>query len=175
MDNVIRTVIGKLVSGRTKGDKAARAAIEPGVYEVDTTVHVTGKLTVGEDHEIAPTASLLNKEFFAMVLHNAGVTREAAVKAMEEAASEYLLGWTGSEEDKEAAKEARKEKLAEYDPEGKMAGLIDGFKGRLPMVPSKGKTTWKGNFIEVEGTATTEIGEEGVAVETVLEKTEDVA
>ena len=129
--------------------KAARKELEVGEHNVNATVKLQGTLTVAEDQEIAPTASLLNLEFLSLVLHHAGVTREAAAKAIEEVAGEYLVDWTGSKEDKKAAKAARKERVAAIDPEGKFKAVVDSFKEKLPKVPRAGKVVFKGEVVEV--------------------------
>lgn len=165
MKNATTIALTKVVSGRSKNAKDAREALEPGEYAVDTTVHITGTMKVGDDHDIAPTASLLNQDFLALVLHHAGITRKAAVEAIEKVADDYLIDWTGSEEDKEAAKTARKAKVAEFDPEGNIASLISGFKNSLPRIPSKGKVTWKGTVAEIEAIGEPMEIEEAVAIE----------
>ena len=149
MKDATRIAVGRVVSGKAKADKEARANLKPGEYNIDTTVHITGKLTVGEDHTIAPTSSLLNKEFLVLVLNHAGITRKAAMSSIERVAEDYLVNWTGSKEDKEAAKVARKERVADFDPDGAVEAFFDGFKKTLPQIPSKGKVTWKGSAEEI--------------------------
>lgn len=146
----------------TKGIKAkiakeARGNMEPGEYEVDATVHITGRIKVGEDHTIAPTASILNKEFLVMVLHHAGITRKAAAKVIREVAGDYLVNWKGTDEDKKNAKEERQALVAGFDPEGQIAAVFEAFKESLPQIPSKGKVTWKGNVEEIVVEAPMEI------------------
>jgi len=157
MKNATTIAITKVVSGRSKAAKEARKALEPGEYDIDTTVHITGTLKVGEDHTIAPTASLLNQEFLALVLHHAGITRDAAANVIKKVADDYLVNWTGSDEDKASAKEERKALVAAFDPEGKIEGIFAEFKDTLPQIPSKGKVTWKGNAEEVAADAPAEI------------------
>jgi len=157
MKNATTIAITKVVSGRSKDAKAARAALKPGEYPVDATVHITGTLRVGEDHDITPTASILNQEFLALVLHHAGITREAAANLIEKVADEYLIDWTGSKEDKDAAKAARKAKVAEIDPDGKIESIFADFKAALPRIPSAGKVTWKGNVAEIEAATEADI------------------
>ena|GEM_PF-5555287 len=157
MKNATTIAITKLVSGRSKVAKEAREALNPGEYEIDTTVHITGTMKIGEAHEIAPTASILNADFLTMVLHHAGITRDAATKLIEKVASDYLVDWTGSDEDKEEAKAARKAKVEEIDPDGKIKAIFSEFKNSLPRIPSKGKVTWKGNVSEIEAATPADI------------------
>jgi len=156
MENATTIAVTKGV--KAKIAKEARGNMNPGSYDVDTTVRIKGTLKVGEDRDIAATASILNKEFLVLVLHNAGITRKAAARVIEEVAGDYLTNWTGSDEDKDAAKAARKAKVAEFDPEGKIAAIFDGFKDTLPRIPSKGKVTWKGNVEEITNSVEIEIG-----------------
>ncbi len=128
----------------SKESKSARAELEAGEHRVSGTFTVDGTLLIAEDQEIKATASLLNKEFLALVLHHAGITRDHAKKVIGEVAEDYLIDWSGSKEDKKAAKKARKAAVAEYDPEGKIAGAFDEFAEDLPKVPRAGKVTFKG-------------------------------
>jgi hypothetical protein len=150
MKNETTIALTKVVSGKSKDTKVARACLKPGEYKVDTTVHVVGTMRVAEDNDIAPTVSILNTDFLALVLHHAGITREASAKLIKEIADDYLIDWTGSEEDKKKAKAARKAKVAEIDPEGKIRAIFDDLKASLPRIPAKGKVTWKGTVVEVE-------------------------
>jgi len=144
MNDLTTMAISKAVSGTSKAAKDARNALTVGEHRVSATVRLDGVLRVEADQEITPTASLLNEDFLALVLHHAGITREAAARAIEAVASDYLVDWTGSKEDKAAAKAARKAKVASFDPEGKLATFFEGFKSRLPKVPRAGKVEFKG-------------------------------
>jgi len=165
MKDATTIALTKVISGRSKDAKNAREALEPGEYVVDTTVHITGTMKVGEDHDIAPTASILNADFLTLVLHHAGITRDAAAKVIEEVAGDYLIDWTGSDEDKADAKAARKAKIEEIDPDGKIKAIFADFKNSLPRIPSKGKVTWKGSVAEIEAIGEPMEIEEAVAIE----------
>lgn len=63
----------------------ARAALTPGVYNVDTTVRVTGTVKVGEDYDVAPTVSIPLKETLALFIAYSGICGEHAIKALRQA------------------------------------------------------------------------------------------
>lgn len=164
MNTLVTMAISKAISGNSKTAKDARAAMTVGEHNVKATVVLDGKLIVEEDQEIKATASILNEDFLALVLHHAGITREAAVKAITEVAGEYLVDWTGSKEDKANAKAARKAKLASIDPDGKISNIFATFADTLPKVPRAGKVTFKGKVEEVSQPVLTIVeNEEGVA------------
>lgn len=148
MDKLTTVVMGKIVSDASKNWKESRDEMYPGSHDVDFTVRVHGNLVIEDDKEITPTASLLNVENMLLILRAAGCTREAAMRAIEEVASEYLVNWIGSDADKASADAARKAKLAEYDPDGKGKSAFDEFKKRLPKIPSHGRVICKGLAIE---------------------------
>jgi len=70
--------------------KTARQKIEVGTHAVDCNVHITGTLTVCEDEEYTPTASIPLKAALALFVRYSGATRDAAIKAMERAMIEAL-------------------------------------------------------------------------------------
>jgi len=129
--------------------KAKAAELTVGRHEVNAVVRLNGELIVAEGQMIAPTASLMSVEFLLLTLKAAGVTREHAMKAVESVAGEYLVDWTGSAADKKAAKKARKDALAEFDPEEKGKAVFDEFKNRLPKIPRKGAVKFEGTVEEV--------------------------
>lgn len=149
MKDITTIAVSKAVSGKTKAAKAARSALTVGTHPVSTMVHFDGTLTVEDDQMIAATASLMNEDFLSLVLHHAGITRESALKAIEAVAGDYLVDWKGSDEDKKAAKAARKAKLEQLDPDGKLSGIFSTFKASLPKIPRAGKVTFKGAVTEV--------------------------
>lgn len=150
MNSTTTMAISRAISGTSKDAKAARETLTVGEHEVNVVVHLQGKLKVEEDQEIASTASLLSEDFLALVLHHAGITREHALKVIEDVAGNYLADWTGSKEDKKAAKAARAAKVAEFDPEGRMSAVFDAFKARLPKTPRKGAVSFVGKVEEME-------------------------
>lgn len=147
MNNIETLAMSKAVTKKVVD--ASREEVTAGKYFVDMTVHIKGDLSVGRDTEVTPTASLLSVDFLLLAFHSAGITRKAAMKAIKNVADGYLVNWTGSEEDKERAKEARQEALKAYDPEGKMSKLFSSFKADLPKVPRKGNVTFKGKIDEI--------------------------
>jgi hypothetical protein len=140
--------INKAISDKTV--KAARNQLEEGRYEVDALVRVVGEVVVRADTSKAPTTSLLSVPFFLMVLRAAGVTRRAALSAIEKVAKEYLKDWEGDNVDKEMAKLQRETALKEYDPERRMAALFDSLKVSLPKVPVKGAVKFEGTVEQFE-------------------------
>jgi hypothetical protein len=147
MDNIKNLIMSKAVTKKVLDE--SRRNVTAGKYHVDMTVRVRGDLSVGEDTETTPTASLLSVDFLLLAFHAAGVTRGAAMKAIGNVADGYLVNWTGSKEDKEKAKEARQEALDSYDPDGKMKELFSRFKDDLPKVPKKGSVKFKGEVEEI--------------------------
>lgn len=157
MKDLTRIATSKVISTKKNDYKEARKSLKPGDYDVDTTVRITGRIRVAEDLDSAATASLLNKEFVILLLHHAGVTREASVRLIENLADDYLSEWTSSKEDKDNAKKLRKSKIAEIDPEGKIASIFDGLKDRIPRIRKSGPVTWKGTVEEIGLSEVTEI------------------
>ena len=149
MKNLTTIAVSKAISGSTKAAKEARAALTVGKHEVHAVVNFDGVLTVEEDQEITPTASILNEEFLALVLHHAGITRESALRTVSLVAKDYLADWTTSKEDKKAAKAMRKAQVAKFDPEGRLSGIFQEFKATLPKIPRAGKVTFKGSVEEL--------------------------
>lgn len=145
MDAVTKTAIAKVF--KDKELKLARKELKTGTHPVSGVFRIEGELAVAEDHKIAATASLLNKEFLALVLHHAGITREHAKKVIGEVAEGYLVNWKGTNEDKKAAKEAREKAIAEYDPKGDLASIFSDFAAKLPEVPRTGAVKFKGTVV----------------------------
>lgn len=150
MKNVTEMALAKV---KTKPAKMAA-----GRHEVNTVVRLTGEIVVAEDQQIAPTASLMSVDFLLLTLKAAGVTREHAMKVIEEVAGEYLVDWTGTKEDKKAAKKARKDAVLAFDPDNKGKEVFDKFKAGLPTIPRNGA-------VKFEGTAQEVVVSDGVLVE----------
>jgi len=150
MENLTTVAVAKAVSDKTKNYKAARGALEAGSHAINTTVKLVGSIEIAEDTNKTSTCSLLNEDFLALVLHHAGVTRKSAAAAIEKVAAECLEGWTGSKEDKKAAKEVRAEAVAKFDPNGEIKAIFAGIKDRLPRTPVKGSVKFVGEVIEIE-------------------------
>lgn len=143
---------------RKKDVTSARDALSEGRYEVDMLVRLMGEVVVGRDTQKTATTSLMSVEFLLLTLRAAGVTRGAAMASIKAVASGYLNGWTGSDEDKEMAKRARKEALGKYDPKGEMSKIFDGVKAELPSIPVRGSVKFEGTVEEVqEGTGVVSI------------------
>jgi hypothetical protein len=134
----------------SKGIKLAKEdkAIE-GRHHVSALVRIEGDIVVGKDSDRASTASLLTTEFFAMILHASGITREAAMAKVSEVAEVYLKGWTGTDEEKAAAKKLREEALAMYDFNGKCKDMLAEAVKKLPRTPVSGSVKFEGEISEV--------------------------
>jgi len=165
MKNETTIALAGLINKRGKEYKGARGALGVGKHEVDATVHISGTLTIEPDTDKASTASILNEDFLCLVLHHAGITRKSAIKVIEDIAEDYLFGWDGSDEAREQAKEDRKAKMREIDPDGDIKEMMKDLKNRLPRTPSRGMALWDGVAIEVASVESTEI--------TVAEETEE--
>lgn len=68
----------------------ARDLLAPGVYPIDTMVHVKGEISVGEDYDVAPTVSIPLKETLALFIAYSGVTRDAAIAALRRAMQQSI-------------------------------------------------------------------------------------
>lgn len=89
MNHAVLLGLSKLIE---KEAKLARPDVEPGEYEIDTTVHlrVFGTLDVGGDEEYTPTVKFPWKTVLALCLRYAGVTREHAMASLVQAMQESL-------------------------------------------------------------------------------------
>lgn len=121
-----------------------------GYHDVSGVVRINGQVVVSADTEKKATNSLMSVDFLLLTLKAAGVTREAAMQAISSVAKEYLVDWKGTKEDKEKAKEARKEKLAEFDPDGKGQQVFDKFVEGLPKIPVKGAVKFEGHIEQIQ-------------------------
>jgi hypothetical protein len=142
----------------SKEAQAARQRLRPGSHKVDVTVHISGDLRVAEDTEKASTSAFLSEDVLLLALHYAGCTREAALRIVEQLTTDAMRGWTGSEDDKKAAKEARQAAVAEFDIEGAMRERFAELKRRAPRTPVAGGVQFKGEVEVVE--RPTAVGEE---------------
>lgn len=134
---------------RTVDTKWARDQVVAGKYPVEFEVRVSGMLTVGEDTAKRSTSQLISEGFLILALRMSGCTRERAVEVIEQVASEFLQGWTGSEADKESAKAAREEMISKYDADGSLRKTLEDLKGRLPKTPVRGSVSFKGEVVEI--------------------------
>jgi adenylosuccinate lyase len=128
------TAIEMLALSKALGSKDktwARDAVVAGEYPVDVTVRVSGTVTVDPDGDRAGTSKLLSEEFVMLALHMAGCTRERAV--------EIIRNIAGLADKKE-----RKAALAEFDAEGRVAGLFAELKAAVPRTPVKGDVAFAG-------------------------------
>jgi len=149
MKDLTTIAVSKAIGGGTKAAKSARQSLTVGEHKINAVVNLDGVLKVEEDQMILATASILNEDFLTLVLHHAGVTRESALTAISKVAGGYLTDWTGSTEDKKAAKAQRKAQVLKFDPEGKLSSIFQEFKATLPKVPRAGKVTFKGSVVEM--------------------------
>lgn len=146
MKELVTVAIAKALPPQGKIVKAARDAIKPGRHSLNELIRLNGELVVSEDTKSEPTASLMSVDFLLLVLHRSGVTRDSAMKAITEVAGDYLVNWTGSKEDKKKAKDARKELLEQYDPEGKGKKIFGELTSGLPKIPKKGAVKFEGTI-----------------------------
>jgi hypothetical protein len=147
----MNTILAKAMKSVKEEEKLSQ-----GRYPLNTVVRITGDVVVGKGGDKKATNCLLSKEFFMMVLKASGITREAAMAFVESTATSYLKEWTGSEEEKKAAKKDREEALSEYDPDGKGIELFDRCAAALPRVPKAGPTTFEGEIEEIALSASQE-------------------
>lgn len=140
---------------KDKDAKEARENIFPGEYNVNFTVSVSGKVKVADDTEATPTASLMSVEFLLLALHYAGADNKKAMSAINKVSKKYLIDWSGTEEEKKAAKAAREKKIKSIDPYGKTMEIFDKFKNKLPKIPRAGRVSIKDVTLEVVQTSQT--------------------
>jgi phosphoenolpyruvate carboxylase len=132
----------KLVKDKAKD--AARKDIAPGNYTIDRLIHVKGVLTVAEDYQKTPTTTVLSKEAFALVLQYAGVTAQAAEKALIKAFEDVIAETNGkavgavSEEYKAIVEKGMKH--------------VEAIVEKLPKVTCKGPITGHMQYDAVEAT-----------------------
>lgn len=105
--------------------KAARACLRPGTYNVDMTVHVSGEIRVGADGERTPTASIPVKDVMAFFLARAGATREASIKLIQECVSECLSANKPARlPEVDEAYQAAVEEMTKALPKARVAGKV---------------------------------------------------
>ena len=104
MDDVQTVALAKMVK-KAAGDKA-RGMLSVGVYEVDTTVKVSGTFEVFADVEKNVTASLPQKKMLLAALMLNGVCVESFIKR-------YLSGEFETTKEQEAKLDAMWEELAD--------------------------------------------------------------
>jgi len=113
--------------------------IPAGKHKIDLTVtlRLTGSLTKKEDQDFTPTVSIPLKQALALVLHYAGVTREAAKSILVQAMTESLNGENTS--------------IGDYlqDIDAAMAH-VQSVTEALPQQTRSGATLTNLNLVEVE-------------------------
>lgn len=82
----------KFSTGTDDGDKAVRAAVGPGQYEIDTTIRIHGTLNIGEDFSQSPRISLPTTSAICIVMEQLKIDKkkfgELIQKAMTKAGNE---------------------------------------------------------------------------------------
>jgi len=78
----IQDAVNSVALAKIQADEEARALLTPGTYRVDTMVHVTGEINVGQDYSVAPTVSIPMKETLALFIHFSGITGDHAIRAL---------------------------------------------------------------------------------------------
>ena len=135
MDNIKKITVAKAFS--EKEIKQARAEIRPGQYEIDFCARFKGVLAVSEDYEKASTVSIPLLPALALALRYAGVTGQAARKAI-------LAGVKAALEEKEKASAILADGL-----EGEIERLKKQIQATLPKTPVKGKVKFIGTVEEL--------------------------
>lgn len=88
MRDIEKLAISKAI--KAAAEKEARAALQPGVHQVDTLVRVHGSMTINEDERYIPTAEIPVKAALALFIRYCGITRDAAENALVRAMTEAL-------------------------------------------------------------------------------------
>jgi hypothetical protein len=88
MNPVIQLALAKVIAD--KDAKIARGGVNSGTHLVDMTVRISGRMTVGEDYDTAPTVSIPLKETMALLLHRMGFQRDKAIEILREVMSEAI-------------------------------------------------------------------------------------
>ena len=142
MDAIEIHAIAKAIA--TSKLRKARPELEPGEYPVKLMAEVDGTLKVAQDSDRKATSNLLSTEFLALAFHYCGVTREAALSAIEATAELCLENYIGGAEAQKASKKQRQEILKSFDPEDKLSESLSKAIDRLPKVPKAGEVSFNG-------------------------------
>jgi hypothetical protein len=119
--------------------KEHRDFLKPGTYNVDFTVHVSGKVSIGKDAEKTPTVSIPLKETLALFIQYSGVTRDAAIDVLRRAMTDALKNDTKG-----------RGAIAELDIVNPVfEEVVENFLKELPKVPQKGPVDCKRLQVEV--------------------------
>lgn len=114
------------------GAKKFRDAVQPGTYQIDTVVHLTGEVRVGEDYEVAPTASIPLLPVLALLCQKLGARkREEILTIIMECMREALF----------ADEEAHKVMVEAFPELKEHVQTLKALMQELPKVPEKGKVT----------------------------------
>ena len=135
MNNLQKIVIAKSFS--EKEIKLARAEIRPGQYEIDFIVRFRGILSVAQDTEKSSTVSIPLLPALALALRYAGITGQAAQKAI-------LAGVKAALLQKESPADVLSAGL-----EGEIERLKKEIQKSLPKTPVKGKVKFTGTIEEI--------------------------
>lgn len=134
IDPQVIIALTKTSSAFTKKEiKENRNELQPGEYRVDFLAHVHGIISVHKDHEKRTTSKLPITKVLALFMKYSGVTREAALSAMEQALNHALQHETTVTD--------AMEELALIDPI--YTERVQKFLETLPKEPCKGKVTSK--------------------------------
>jgi len=116
---------------------AARDALDPGEYDIDATISLSGYIRVAEDTEKVPTVNIPILDALALAIHDAGITGKAALAALKRAMIRAL------EQDEDAKQIIQEQRASLERAEIEIrAALAD-----LPKVTVKGMVTTK---LEIE-------------------------
>lgn len=131
MENTILAALAKTAFERNE--------LEAGTYDVDTTIHVKGTLTVGEDYEKLATVSIPIIPTLAAVAALCGVTGPNAVNIITKAVGEAIRNGESGED----GIFAHKDEIADAVEKVKVS-----LARNLPKTTSKGQVRFKGTVEE---------------------------
>lgn len=141
MNSILLAALNSVVGKLTK----AGGPVAPGLYNVDETVtiRVAGTVEKLDDEVYTPTVDIPLKRAMALLLHRAGIQREAAKAALVAAMSEALTTGKGSDD-------AIDEYIADVD--AAMAHVVS-VTAALPPKVRTGKTKVDATLVVVPATA----------------------
>ena len=140
-NTIQKAVLAKLVKDAEW--KKIRPELTVGSTDFDFTVRVVGRQTVEKDTKKTPTSSLLNIDTVALILAYAGVTGEAAMKAITRVCAPAME----ADEGKAAGALANVAELKEKLEKGKE--LFAKYAATLPKVPVNGDVSTQISLIEI--------------------------
>jgi len=123
---------------KAAAEKQAKAELSPGSYPVDVKVRIRGQINVFEPEEYTPTTSIPLKSALALFIRRCGVTRDAALAALQDAMIDALRHAEGDADANIAA--AISEDLEVVDD---CLARVEAMAKALPKKQRDGKVTTK--------------------------------